>query len=140
MRIPTGTIAPGIVIAGLLTYALVAIPHAKPSSGSQARDRTMRTTTPPSPAGVNTLAGDIAPPPATAPLVQRERWVILQSAPSAPRHLLSQWLKLCEPPLYWSPFAHYYYFWVNVAQDRAATLPYVSADNDPAWYGQPLRP
>lgn len=81
------------------------------------------------------------PPPASAPLKQREHWIIVQSAPYGQlHHILTEWNALGQPPLYWSSGWKAYYFWVNRSADQAVTLVYTYALNDPPWYGKPLRP
>lgn len=100
--------------------------HHQPPSAQVQRDR---------------LLGLPVPPRASAPLAQREHWIIVQSAPyGQEHHILKEWNALGQPPLYWSPFSKAYYFWVNQSADQAVTLLYTYALNDPRWYGQPLSP
>ncbi len=91
---------------------------------------------------VTTIDGLPKPPPATAPLVQRERWVIEINTlyDAHPQQILNEWESLGEPPIYWSTTEQAYYFQVAPAAGQAVTLGYAQTVVDPPWYGKPLQP
>lgn len=82
-------------------------------------------------------------PAASAPLIQRERWVILytfsDSSPAEATRVLHLWNSWGNPPLYWSTWGEGYYF--SSISGQSIDVGFVQTpDPVPSWYGKPLAP
>ncbi len=81
------------------------------------------------------------PAAATAPLVQRERWIIEPISGVVPRHPIRY--AYGNPsenrPLYWSTYADEYYYFGGENQATYIT-PYIAVPHTPSWLGKPLQP
>ncbi len=130
---------PGALIIGFVGYAWYAFTHAPPTEHHAtlhaAPRRIGRTVS----AMRQVPATDTisAPPPATAPLIKREEWII-QVSPLPTKRIMALWDRAGRPPLYWSTETDNYYFWINKSVHDALVLPDTIPARSPSWYGKPL--
>lgn len=129
---PWRYIIPGVVVVGLVVYAVSTVTHHAAAHHPTPQARSI-VKTPQS----NKLP---AAPSATAPLTAREKWIIEISTQPEAKHILRLWDRLGHPPLYWSPSPKEYYFWISRNTGNAMELYYTYMRNPPAWYGHPLKP
>ncbi|NMP24055.1 hypothetical protein [Sulfobacillus harzensis] len=134
-------LAPAIVIVGLGAYVAFSVSRPQPAPHRAASPQAAANRT-------ASVRSRLIPPPATAPLLTREAW-IMQWQPS---WIQRAWRKSGKPPLLWGqtigPGGMWgYYFTQNpsIGESSNITLPKyppprVMQTDAPSWYGWPLKP
>ncbi len=78
-----------------------------------------------------------APPPASAPLLDREAWLMHWQ----PAWYRAEWIQAGRPPILWSPQdANYYVKGIGVLLTFPWRWELLPVSALPSWYGYPLKP
>lgn len=109
-----------ILLLGVAAWRLRAVPPLRPKS-----------TTP------HEAFSGHPPPPASAPLLVREAWLMRWQ----PAWYREEWQQRGRPPILWSPQdGAYYVKGVSVLLTLPSSAPWQSSLSLPGWVGRPLQP